>query len=129
MNLRKRFRITTWVLSLVVFVGWVAFGITWAVEGDSEYFVGFIFAFASFAGIWLIYWILLWIVKGFHKIGKKNVLKIIKWAVIIFFASTLFHLADYVVHKGIKSVFTRKPKGTRTLVPLPSPRRRERRTR
>ena len=109
MNLRKGFRITTWVLSLAAFVGWVALGITAAVEGYSDYFVGFIFAFASFAGIWLIYWILFWSVRGFHKIGKKKVLKIIKWAVIIFLASVLFHLADYVVHKTTK-LFEEGPK-------------------
>ncbi len=40
--------------------------------------------------------------KGFHKIGKEKILKIIKWAVIIFLASVLFHLADYVVHKTTK---------------------------
>ena len=88
----------------------VAFGITWAVEGYRDYFVGFIFAFASFAGIWLIYWIPFWSVRGFHKIGKKKILKIIKWAVIIFFASVLFHLADYVVHKTTK-LFEPKPVG------------------
>lgn len=104
MNLRKGFRITTWALSLVTFVGLGAVGVYAAVEGDSYCFVLFMFALASFAGIWLIYWIPLWSIWGFHKIGKKRVLQIIKWAVIIFFASILFHLADYVVHKTIKGL-------------------------
>lgn len=36
-------------------------------------------------------------------LGKKKILKVIKWAVIIFFASILFHLADYVVNKSTKA--------------------------
>ena len=125
MNLRKGFRITTWIISLIAFIGFVAVGIYDVIEGDYEYsstFLGividvvegdyeysafFAIAFASFAGIWLIYWIPLWSVLGFHKIGKKKVLKIIKWAIIIFLASILFHLADCVVHKTIK-LFTQK---------------------
>jgi len=109
MNLRKGFRISTWVLSIIAFIGGVALGITLAVGGASDVYVGFIFAFASFAGIWLIYWILYWIVQGYKKIGKEKVLKIIKWAVIIFLASVLFHLADYVVHKTTK-LFEEEPK-------------------
>ena len=104
MNLRKGFRITTWVLSLIAFIGFATVGIYDVVEGGYEYWAIFAIAFASFAGIWLIYWIPLWSVRGFHKIGKEKILKIIKWAVIIFFASILFHLADYVVHKTTKSI-------------------------
>ena len=109
MNLRKGFRITTWILSVIAFIGGAAWGIYIAVEGYSDYYVGFIFAFASFAGIWLIYLIPYWIVQGYKKIGKEKVLKIIKWAVIIFLASVLFHLADYVVHKTTK-FFEERPK-------------------
>jgi H+/Cl- antiporter ClcA len=68
-------------------------------------------ALASFVAIWLIYWVLFWSIRVFHKIGKKRALQIIKWALIIFFASILFHLADHVVHKTIKA-FEEKPTGT-----------------
>ena len=103
MNLRKRFRITTWIISLIAFIGWIVGGVV-----DGGYHLGeYLFAaFASFATIWLIYWIFYWIVKWF---GKEKVLKVIKWAVIIFFASILFHLADYVVHETIEIVFKVKP--------------------
>ena len=114
MNLKRGFRITTWVLSVIVFIGFVTVGIYDIVENDYE-FLGFFactaVAFAGFAGIWLIYWIIHWLIRGFHKIGKTKILKIIKWAVIIFFASILFHLADYVVHKTTK-VFEEKLEST-----------------
>lgn len=113
MALRKRFKIITWVISLAAFVGLVALGIT---EGHSDPFVCFIYGLTIFSGIWLIYWILFWSVRGFHKIGKVKILQIIKWAAIIFFASILFHLADYVVHKTIKvfeetetAIFVKEP--------------------
>ena len=103
MNLRKGFRITTWVISIIAFI---VFGVLGIIDNGfdsyTEYWDFYIAAFVSFVAIWLIYWILFLSVRGFHKIGKKKVLKIIKWAVIIFLASILFHLADYVVHKTTK---------------------------
>ncbi len=105
MGLRKGFRITTWLISIIAFIGWV---VSWVVGGRCDSFCLFA-AFASFAGIWIVYWILFWSVRGFHKMSKGAILQIIKWAVIIFFASILFHLADYVVHKTIKA-FEEKPR-------------------
>ena len=120
MNLRKVFRITTWVLSLVAFVGGITYAIIWSTIGYKGYWytdspVLFILAFASFATIWLIYWIFYGIrhriVKWFD---KEKILYVIKWAVIIFLASVLFHLADYVVHKTTK-FFEEGPKPKRKL--------------
>ncbi len=104
MNLRKGFRITTWIFSIIAFISFAALGIYDVVEGGYEYLAFFAIAFASFVAIWLVYWIPFWSVRVFHKIGKEKILKIIKWAIIIFFASILFHLADYVVHKTTKSI-------------------------
>lgn len=127
MNLRKGFRIIT-VISIIASIGGAAWGIYLATWNDVNYWWQFILiaiasAFASFVAIWLIYWIIYWLVRGFykilcwsipgfHKIGKEKILKIIKWAVIIFLASVLFHLADYVVHKTTK-FFEEGPKQKR----------------
>ena len=113
MNLRKGFRITTWVLSLTAFVVIGVLGIIQKSWYDDPYIWEFyIIALASFTGIWLIYWILFWSVQGFQKIGKEKTLQIIKWAAIIFFASILFHLADHLVHKTINA-FEEKPRTPR----------------
>jgi hypothetical protein len=99
------------VLSLLFLVGGIAYVIVALVVREA-YWIGFIIAVIGFVGVWVVYWIVFWSVRGFHKIGKVKILHIIKWAAIIFFASILFHLADFVVHKTIKEtikVFEEKP--------------------
>lgn len=102
MNIKKRFLVITWVLSSIAFVGFATYGVIIFFEGYTDYWQFYIAAFVSFIAIWLFYWILFWSIRGFKKIGKETILQIIKWAVIIFLASLLFHLADYVIYKATR---------------------------
>jgi hypothetical protein len=58
MNLKKGFRIITWVLSLIAFLSWVAFGLFGLRAGFDDWWLTIPIAFASFAGIWIIYWVI-----------------------------------------------------------------------
>ncbi len=115
MNLQKGFKIATLVISIIAFLAVIAAGII-----DNAPPSVCILAFGSFAIIWLIYWIvklivklICWIVKW---IDKEKTLYVIKWAVIIFLASVLFHLADYFVHKTTKSI-EKRAKISRWILP------------
>jgi hypothetical protein len=67
------------VLSLIAFLGWVVFGAALLIDGtDPTWWLTIPIAFASFAGIWIIYWIICFVCRC-------SVRNIILWLGIIAF--------------------------------------------
>lgn len=67
MNCKRGFERIAWVLSIVGFLFWVGLGIYLVLtEGwDFDFWIVLAFAFLSFAAIWVVYYVGLYIVKGF----------------------------------------------------------------
>ena len=67
MNFKSGFERIAWVLSIVGFLFWVGLDIYLVLtEGwDPDFWIGLSFAFLSFAAIWVVYYVVLYIVKGF----------------------------------------------------------------
>jgi len=59
MNLKQGFRIITWVLSLIAFLGWVVFGVALRINDTdaATWWLTIPIGCLSFAGIWVIYWV------------------------------------------------------------------------
>jgi len=67
MNSKRGFERIAWVLSIVGFLFWVGLDIYFLLtEGwDPDFWIVLAFAFLSFAAIWVVYYVGLYIVKGF----------------------------------------------------------------
>lgn len=74
MNCKSGFKRIAWVLSIASFLFWLCLDIYFLLtEGwDPDFWILFAFGVISFIAIWVVYYVCLYIIKGFRENNQKD---------------------------------------------------------